>query len=383
MSEYTTGTVTVTNGSKIVTGSGTDFTGGSPPNVRKGDDFVRLGDGITYKVASVESQTQFTLKEDYAGVSGSGVSYAVVQNLQAAPGDTSGNRIGSGPQGEQGPVGPQGVTGPEGPTGPTGPMGGTGPTGATGPTGPVGPQGVPGQSGLLHDATIYSANFTANVGFMHLVDTSGGTFNMTMPSSPNGGDKLGVLDVGYAMGQIPLTALRNGERFGGFEDDLAINKTRASYIFRYIDSARGWVLEEAIDGGPVGEPGLDGQDGATGSQGPAGPAGPQGPQGDAGVGYLVLGAIQTGAFTAAANTIYPVDTSSGTVTASFPGSPSSGDLVGLMDYSATFDTNNLTIARNGRLIDGVADDVTVDIARLNTLWRYINTAKGWQLEGTT
>ena len=73
MSQYKTGTANVTNGSATVTGSGTLWLA----NVTAGDSFTVAGDGVMYDVASVDSDTQVTLSVAYAGVTASGVVYAI------------------------------------------------------------------------------------------------------------------------------------------------------------------------------------------------------------------------------------------------------------------------------------------------------------------
>ena len=73
MSQYKTGTATVTNGSATVTGSGTLWLA----NVTAGYSFTVAGDGVMYDVASVDSDTQVTLSVAYAGVTASGAVYAI------------------------------------------------------------------------------------------------------------------------------------------------------------------------------------------------------------------------------------------------------------------------------------------------------------------
>ena len=57
-------------------------------------------------------------------------------------------------------------------------------------------------------------------------------------------------------------------------------------------------------------------------------------------------AVKTSNFTAAAGQGVFCDTSSAAFTLTLPASPSIGDEVAFKDYAKTFDTNNLTIARN-------------------------------------
>ena len=73
MSQYKTGTATVTNNSPTVTGTNTLWLA----NVTAGDSFTVAGDGVMYYVASVDSDTQITLSVAYAGATASGVVYAI------------------------------------------------------------------------------------------------------------------------------------------------------------------------------------------------------------------------------------------------------------------------------------------------------------------
>ena len=58
---------------------------------------------------------------------------------------------------------------------------------------------------------------------------------------------------------------------------------------------------------------------------------------------------KTSAFNVEAGRGYFVDTSSSAITATLPASPTAGDTVRFIDLSATFDTNNLTVAENKKI----------------------------------
>lgn len=58
-----------------------------------------------------------------------------------------------------------------------------------------------------------------------------------------------------------------------------------------------------------------------------------------------------------------VDTSGGPATVTLPAFPLLSDLVSFADYGGTWGTNNLTVARNGQLIVGLAEDMIVDVNR--------------------
>jgi len=86
---------------------------------------------------------------------------------------------------------------------------------------------------------------------------------------------------------------------------------------------------------------------------------------------------KTSDFTAATTEGYFVDTSSGAVTATLPSSPSAGAIVGFKDYTATFGTNNLTIARNGSNIQGAANNSVIKTNRASVIMVYVDSTEGW------
>lgn len=78
---YSTGTVTTTTGSRVVTGAGTTWS----TNVDAGMLFRRSGERV-YVVESVDSNTQITLTEQYQGTGGAGQAYTLKQlELATAP----------------------------------------------------------------------------------------------------------------------------------------------------------------------------------------------------------------------------------------------------------------------------------------------------------
>jgi hypothetical protein len=86
---------------------------------------------------------------------------------------------------------------------------------------------------------------------------------------------------------------------------------------------------------------------------------------------------KTASFTAVSGNGYFVNTTSGAITATLPASPSAGDIVGFNDYARNFGTNNLTIARNGSLIQGVATDITISTNGQSLMFVYVDGTKGW------
>jgi hypothetical protein len=91
-------------------------------------------------------------------------------------------------------------------------------------------------------------------------------------------------------------------------------------------------------------------------------------------------AVQTGNFNVAAGEGYFVNTTSGAITATLPASPSLGDFASFIDYAGTFDTENLTIARNGKNIQGAAADLTVNVERAGFTLVFVDDTQGWLLQ---
>jgi hypothetical protein len=77
---------------------------------------------------------------------------------------------------------------------------------------------------------------------------------------------------------------------------------------------------------------------------------------------------------------YFINTSSNAITATLPTSPTLGDFISFIDYAGTFDTNNLTVARNGHKIQGDASDLTVATERAGFTLVYVDATQGWLLQ---
>ncbi len=91
-------------------------------------------------------------------------------------------------------------------------------------------------------------------------------------------------------------------------------------------------------------------------------------------------AVVTGATTMVAGRGYFVDTSSSAFTMTLPSSASRGDEVHIIDYAATFDTNNCTVGRNSHKIQGASSDLTVATERAAFTLVYVDSTQGWLLK---
>jgi hypothetical protein len=81
--------------------------------------------------------------------------------------------------------------------------------------------------------------------------------------------------------------------------------------------------------------------------------------------------------TAVAGNGYFIDTTSAAHTLTLPASATIGDFIAIKDYAGTFNTNNLTIARNGHNIQGVANDSLITTNRASLVLVYVDATKGW------
>jgi hypothetical protein len=84
-------------------------------------------------------------------------------------------------------------------------------------------------------------------------------------------------------------------------------------------------------------------------------------------------------FTAGANDRLFVNTSAASVTINLPSSPQSGDQVRFLDLAATFDTNNLTIGRNGLKIMGLTENLVITLENASIGLVYTGATYGWKL----
>jgi hypothetical protein len=91
-------------------------------------------------------------------------------------------------------------------------------------------------------------------------------------------------------------------------------------------------------------------------------------------------AVKTGNFNATASEGYFINTTTIAITATLPASPSLGDFITFIDYAGTFDTKNLTIARNGKPIQGAASDLTVSVERAAFTLVFVDDTQGWLLK---
>ena len=75
---------------------------------------------------------------------------------------------------------------------------------------------------------------------------------------------------------------------------------------------------------------------------------------------------------------YFINTTSAAHTFTLPASATRGDTIAIKDYAGTFATYNLTIARNGHNIQGVANNSLISTNRASVVLVYIDVTRGWE-----
>ena len=91
---------------------------------------------------------------------------------------------------------------------------------------------------------------------------------------------------------------------------------------------------------------------------------------------------KTTAYTSAAGDQLIADTSGGVYTITLPASPSEGDSIKIGD-GGDWETNNLTVARNGSNIEGSADDFILNLKGIIVEFVYEDSTDGWQVYSYT
>jgi len=87
---------------------------------------------------------------------------------------------------------------------------------------------------------------------------------------------------------------------------------------------------------------------------------------------------KTASFTAVSGNGYFVNTTSGAITVTLPATPSAGDIVSIADYTNTWQTNSVTVARNGSPIGGISADASLSTEGQSVTFIYVDGTEGWK-----
>ena len=105
-----------------------------------------------------------------------------------------------------------------------------------------------GATGAVNwDTTVKTTSFAAVAGNGYFCNTTGGTFNVTLPAGPSAGDIIGVADYAntFATAGKNLVLLRNGNLIGGQGTDSTLSTSGVAISFVYVDGTQGWLVTDA------------------------------------------------------------------------------------------------------------------------------------------
>jgi hypothetical protein len=87
--------------------------------------------------------------------------------------------------------------------------------------------------------------------------------------------------------------------------------------------------------------------------------------------------VKTSPLTAVSGEGYFLNTTCGAITVTLPSGPSAGDIISVKDYADTFDTNSLTLCRNGSKISGGCVNGVVNTEGSSITMIYADATQGW------
>jgi hypothetical protein len=90
-------------------------------------------------------------------------------------------------------------------------------------------------------------------------------------------------------------------------------------------------------------------------------------------------AIKTANYLAVDGDKLAANTNGGAFTITLPASPASGASIAIVDALSTWATNNLTVARNGQLIESTAANLTADVNGVQITLVFVGGSVGWRV----
>ena len=96
-------------------------------------------------------------------------------------------------------------------------------------------------TGTAWDMTVKTANFTATSGSGYLLNTTSGTFTITLPASPSNGDIIEVKDVSGTADTNAILINPNSLKIDGSTLNKKLHDERGSVALLYTGTTYGWV----------------------------------------------------------------------------------------------------------------------------------------------
>lgn len=97
-----------------------------------------------------------------------------------------------------------------------------------------------GTEGVVNRTLNSSTN--VNAGERIFAVATGGSFTLTLPSTPTDGDTIQIIDVAGVFSTYPVTIARNGSKIQNLSEDLILNLNNAAVTMIYSGATYGWVF---------------------------------------------------------------------------------------------------------------------------------------------
>jgi hypothetical protein len=215
--------------------------------------------------------------------------------------------------------------------------------------------------GGLKPTAVKTANYTAVINDLVRADSSAGAFNVTLPSAPADGDKVGIFDITDSCGANYVTVLTaGGKTVEGDSTSLIINMPGAYVVLSYNSFDTNWKI--------LSTPLINTNDLKTvNGMSLAG-------SGNVSINPLLTAVLvsSTSATAAAGNHYFLSNVAATTVT--LPAAPQFGDAVAITPINGLI-TN--VVNRNGNTIMGLAENLTINNSIVTAFLRFVNN--DWRL----
>lgn len=210
----------------------------------------------------------------------------------------------------------------------------------------------------LKPTPIKISNYLA--GFNELVrcNTSAGMFSVTLPTLPTDGTMVGIVDIYSTFGSNNLILYPAAGNTVEFDSGAVILDIDSTYItLMYIGANSNWKVLET--------PNIIASSGSSGSGGGTG---------------LTASNIKTSNYTAAINELVRCDTTLGAFSVTFPGSPTDGATVAILDITNSFSTNPVTVLPNtGKTVESDNTAFILDVSGTYVSFVYNSLSANWKL----
>jgi hypothetical protein len=93
--------------------------------------------------------------------------------------------------------------------------------------------------------TLKNSAFVAESNEAYIIDTSNGSFEITLPSNPETGDVVSIADAKGTWNDNPATFLNNGKKIESIDFNFINNSQGTFFSLVYVDDVTGWRILES------------------------------------------------------------------------------------------------------------------------------------------